>query len=240
MNNNTDQIIIIAEIGQNHNGNMNLAKEMIWEAKNNGADIAKFQLFDAKHLFSKDGNPWYDYNCKTELTRSQVELLYLECCKAEIEFMASVFDVERLQWLEQIGVNRHKIASRSINDKLLIDAICKTSKEIIVSLGMWDGSQFPLFETENSVKYLYCISKYPTPLNEIKLKSIDFNKYNGISDHSVGITVVQASLARGARIIEKHFTKNKEMYGPDHSLSMNYDDLKQLCIFRKELMLCLD
>ena len=91
---------IIAEIGQNHNGDMSLAKDLIFAAAEAGADVAKFQLYDAKKLFPRDGNPWYEYNCKTELSREQVENLWQICEQANIEFMASVFDSGRIQWLE--------------------------------------------------------------------------------------------------------------------------------------------
>ena len=89
---------IIAEIGQNHNGDIGLAIELIYAASENGADVAKFQLYDAKKLFSKKNNPWYEYNCKTELSRDDVELLSQKCLEVGIEFMASVFDIPRIEW----------------------------------------------------------------------------------------------------------------------------------------------
>ena len=114
---------IIAEIGQNHNGDMALARQLIRSAKENGADVAKFQLYDARALFPKEGNEWFDYNCKTELSHDQIRELADECRRAGIEFMASVFDVERIAWLEEVGVKRHKIASRSIHDVALIESL---------------------------------------------------------------------------------------------------------------------
>ena len=126
---------IIAEIGQNHNGNMELAKKLIQEAKRAGADVAKFQLYEARALFPKEGNEWFDYNCKTELSRTQIGMLAEECDKAGIEFMASVFDIERIQWLEDVGMKRYKIASRSIFETGLINAVAATGKPMIVSLG---------------------------------------------------------------------------------------------------------
>ena len=114
---------IIAEIGQNHNGDMLLAKELIHAAKENGADVAKFQLYDAVSLFPKENNPWYEYNCQTELSRDQVTDLNNECQKVGIEFMSSVFDVERIDWLESINVKSHKVASRSIKDASLTNAM---------------------------------------------------------------------------------------------------------------------
>ena len=119
---------IIAEIGQNHNGDLDLAKKLIHKAKENGANVAKFQLYDAKTLFPREGNPWYEYNCNTELSRDDVEELFEECSKADIEFMASVFDTTRIGWLEELGVFRYKIASRSIYDQDIIESLKKTNK----------------------------------------------------------------------------------------------------------------
>jgi sialic acid synthase SpsE len=230
---------IIAEIGQNHNGDMGLAKELIHAAKENGADAAKFQLYDAVALFPKKNNPWYDYNCQTELTRDQASELAEECQRVSIEFMSSVFDVERIDWLEEIGVSTHKIASRSIKDKPLIKALSITGKRMLVSLGMWNEKDFPDIQSTKPVEFLYCISKYPTPLEDLKLANIDFELYSGFSDHTIGIIAACTALARGARIIEKHFTLDTKAYGPDHSGSMTPDELAAIDKFRRELIQCL-
>lgn len=226
---------IIAEIGQNHNGDMKLAERLIYSAKENGADAAKFQLYDARKLFPKVNNPWFKYNCKTELSRDQVRHIARICKDAKIEFIASVFDIERIGWLEDIGVRRHKVASRSIHDKELLEHICRTGKPILVSLGMWKGKSFPAIRSRGKVKFLYCVSKYPTQLSDIRLDEVDFTRYAGFSDHSIGISAATAAFARGAEIIEKHFTLDKDMYGPDHKGSMTPDELKALSRFRKDL-----
>jgi sialic acid synthase SpsE len=231
---------IIAEIGQNHNGDMCLAFELIHAAKENGADVAKFQLYDAKMIFTPKGNKWYDYNCKTELKLRDLNLLVEECKKAKIEFMASVFDVERVGWLEKVGIKRYKIASRSIFDTRLIQSVISTGKPIIVSLGMWKEQALPSIQTDAGVHFLYCVSKYPARLEDIRLKQVDFEKrYSGISDHTIGITAGIVAFSRGAQILEKHFTLNKNMYGPDHRCSMTPDELSALNNFRKEISLCL-
>ena len=232
---------IIAEIGQNHNGDMKLAKELIYLAKENGADVAKFQLFDAPSLFPKN-KPWFDYNCMTQLSRDELEFLNKTCQEADIEFMASVFDIERLNWLEEIGVNRHKIASRSIGETELIQAIVSTGKPIIASFGMWGEDNFPVI-SENT-DFLYCISKYPTPLEEINFSKISFDQtdktsYTGFSDHTIGTIASCVALSRGAAVIEKHFTLDKSMEGPDHACSMEADDLKTIAIYRDNLKKCL-
>lgn len=231
---------IIAEIGQNHNGDMNLACELIHAAKENGADVAKFQLYNAKMIFTQKNNEWYEYNCKTEIKLQDLHLLVEECNKANIEFMASVFDVERVAWLEKVGVNRYKIASRSIFDTHLIQTITSTGKPIIASLGMWQENELPSIHTNADVNFLYCVSKYPTPLEDVRLQQVDFaNMFSGISDHTIGITTGLVAFSRGAQILEKHFTLNKNMYGPDHMCSMTPDELNSLNDFRKEISLCL-
>jgi len=224
---------IIAEIGQNHNGDMELAEKLIKAAADSGADAAKFQLYDARKLFpGKAENPWFDYNCQTELSRKDVDHLHNICSKIGIEFLASVFDIERLEWLESLSVARYKVASRSINDSNLINALVNTGKPLIVSLGAWTHSQFPQIASEKPVEFLYCISKYPTPLNDLGLSQVDFKQYAGFSDHSLGISAACASFALGARILEKHFTLDKAAFGPDHQGSMTPTELMKLHEFR--------
>lgn len=231
--------IIIAEIGQNHNGDMGLASELIWAAKQCGADIAKFQLFDAKKLFSKRNNPWYDYNLRTELNYEQLLFIAEVCFNAKIEFMASAFDRNRVDWLNQIGVKRHKVASRSIRDLDLIEHMKLSGKPIIASLGMWQEQQFPEWLTECNSYFLYCISEYPTELEKLKFNSVDFRKYSGFSDHTVGTHASFIAMSRGAKIIEKHFTLAKTMYGPDHSCSMTPDELISMSDFARNLRISL-
>lgn len=230
---------IIAEIGQNHNGDISLAKDLIRAAKENGADVAKFQLYDARALFPRENNEWFEYNCKTEIDRDQLQVLARECADCGIEFMASVFDVERIEWLEEIRVKRYKIASRSIRDTELIRALIKTGKPIIASLGMWEGTTFPVIGSSAPVDFLYCVSKYPTQFSDLKFARVDFSKYAGFSDHTVGIAAPMIAFARGARIVEKHFTLDKAMYGPDHAGSMTPAELRLLSTFRGELSQCL-
>lgn len=230
------KVEIIAEIGQNHNGDMALARELIHAAHEGGADVAKFQLYDAVALFPREGNEWFEYNCKTELSRNQVSDLATECAKIGIEFMASVFDVDRIVWLEEVGVKRHKIASRSIREEGLINALAATGKPLLVSLGMWGEKEFPKIDASGGVGFLYCVSEYPTELEELHLSDVDFTRYAGFSDHTIGIHAPQTALARGAAIVEKHFTLDKQMYGPDHAGSMTPGELRELDSFRRDLV----
>jgi N,N'-diacetyllegionaminate synthase len=230
---------IIAEIGQNHNGDMQLARRLIAEAKAAGAGVAKFQVYSARDLFPKEGNEWFDYNCKTELSRADVEALARECRDQGIEFMVSVFDVERVGWLEAVGVRRYKIASRSVRDRALVEAVAATGKPVIVSLGMWNEPSFPKFDAPGGVGYLYCVSKYPTDLADLNFAAVDFERYLGFSDHTIGVDAAMIAFARGARVIEKHFTLDKQMYGPDHSSSMTPAELAALSRFRDNLAVAL-
>ena len=231
---------IIAEIGQNHNGDMKLASRLIALAKENGADVAKFQLFDAKTLFEIKDNPWYDYNLKTELSFEQVEFLFEECRRYEIEFKASAFDVERVKWLEKLNVKRYKIASRSIHDVKLIEVLASINKPLLVSLGWWKEKEFPKIVSAAPIYFLYCVSKYPTELSDVHLKVADFNRYAGISDHTIGATVAMAAFARGAKFVEKHFTVDRNLFGPDHVCSMSPEELREIHLFRERLRECLN
>ena len=228
---------IIAEIGQNHNGDIGLACELIREAKICGADVAKFQVYNAEDLFSKEDNPWFEYNCKTELSLKDLEILNEVCKEEGIEFMASVFDIERISWLESLGVKRYKIASRSVYEKQLINAVIATGKPTLISLGMWEEENFP--EYQGDIEYLFCISKYPTPIDDLDFKKIDFNLFGGFSDHTKGTLAPIAAMARGAKIIEKHFTIDKNMFGPDHEGSATPQEMKEICDFRDGLRSCL-
>ncbi len=224
------RIIIIAEIGQNHNGDMELARQLITAAKENGADIAKLQLYDVDSIFPPTFE-WYKEAKEAQLSRGQVIELSRWCGEVGIEFLTSVFDTERLRWCEEIGMKRYKIASRSIYDRKLLRAVAATGKDIIVSLGMYHGKGFPRINTEGKVDFLYCVAKYPTAPEDLNFLGVDFSKYSGFSDHTIGIEAALVAVARGARIIEKHFTLDKNMHGPDHGGSMEPDELRQIVEF---------
>jgi len=240
--------IIIAEIGINHGGNMDLALEMIISAYLSGADMVKFQLYDPKKLLDEGlftPQDWQEI-LKAELTFEQVEQLATWCQVVGIEFMASAFDLERLAWLEKLNVKRHKIASRMIYSKEYCQAVMDTGKPYLVSNGFMNKKN-PLGESVRSAflrldkfnpgcNFLYCVSKYPTPLKDVKFNFETFKFYSGFSDHTVGLTASMTALALGAHIIEKHFTLDRDAPGPDQKGSMTPDELKVLCQYRDELM----
>ena len=141
--------------------------------------------------------------------------------------MASVFDLERFKWMESLGVSRHKVASRVVQDRKLCEHILATGLETFISLGFWDGQGVP-YQGSNA-RYLYCVPKYPCPYEDICLpQGFADSIYEGFSDHTIGIEAALVAVGRGARIIEKHFTLNKGLSGPDHICSATPDELGEL------------
>ena len=132
-------------------------------------------------------------------------------------------------------MKKYKIASRSIYEENLTNAIASTGKDIIVSLGMYKGKGFPQINTSGKVDYLYCVAKYPTMPEDLGFLNVDFSRYSGFSDHTIGITATLVAISRGARIIEKHFTLDKQMHGPDHSGSMDPMELEELVSYARNI-----
>jgi N-acetylneuraminate synthase/N,N'-diacetyllegionaminate synthase len=223
---------IIAEIGLNHNGNMQLAHCLIDEAAAAGADVAKFQFFDVSKYFGPEFE-WYDACMAARLDLTQAAELKAHCDAIGIEFCASAFDVQGVEWCERLGVKRHKLASRCIGQDDVIAAMARTGKPMIVSLGMWQGSGFPAIDAVGPVQFLYCIAKYPTEPADVDFASADFRTYAGFSDHTIGTTAAKIALARGAGIIEKHFTLSKRLYGPDQRGSAEPHELREIVEFAR-------
>lgn len=230
---------IVAEIGINWQGDLDLALEMIKMAKRCGADTAKFQVYDPETTLDRNDPviaPWWDLIMATKLTRPELAVLFAACAKEKIGFLASAFDVERVGWLEALGVERYKIASRSINDEPLIQAVLATGKPVLVSLSeKYCPYLFPPAVMTDRCKYLYCVSEYPAPLNHVKFSPNMFHIYYGFSDHTIGITSSVVAMSLGAQIIEKHFTMSKLLPGPDHTCSASPLDLRRLCRARDEI-----
>ena len=224
-------MIIIAEIGINHNGSVHHAHELIRQAKASGADIAKFQFYDPYKVFGPVGT-YPDAEALTQALTvqfgfDQAAQLKAWCDQERIEFMASVFDLDRFGWMESLGVRRHKIASRVVQHRELCDRILATKFETFVSLGFWDGAGVP-YQCSNA-RYLYCVPKYPCPYEDISLpRAFADSIYDGFSDHTIGIEASLVAVGRGAHIIEKHFTLNKGLPGPDHICSATPDELAEL------------
>ena len=206
-------LTFIAEIGMNHNGNFGLLPELIRQASLSGADIAKFQL------------GWRDGKDEiNRLTEKELNLIVESCNFYEIEPMFSIISDSAFNMIKNFGYDfkRYKIASRTVIDNPeLVKKVLAEEKETFISLGFWNKKELP-FPIQSNLKYLYCVSQYPCLPNELKNlpKSFSNTEYAGYSDHSIGIEAVLLSVARGAKVIEKHFTLDKsDTTIRDHALS---------------------
>jgi sialic acid synthase SpsE len=231
---------MIAEIGHNHMGYMRHAKLLIDEAKACGADIAKFQAYDTEKIKKPWESRYFELKL-SEHTKEEFKELKEYCDKVGIEFMASAFDLEHFAWLEELGVKRHKLASRSIYDTELIRAMEATGKPIIASLGKTDGRGIPFIK---NAEYLYCVSDYPTYMTAeqfpTKFKSTNTEvihpiiEYAGFSDHTIGCYWAREAVKRGATIIEKHFTLSRDLPGHDQKGSADPTEFKDLVIYARQ------
>ena len=224
---NKNKILIVAEIGHNHMGYMRHAKLLIDEAKACGADIAKFQAYDTDKIKKSWESRYFELKL-SEHTKEEFKELKEYCDKVGIEFFASAFDLEHLQWLEELGVKRHKLASRSIYDTELIKAMEATGKPIIASLGRWKEDYLPDIK---NCQFLYCISEYAAYITSLPNFG---DKYAGFSDHTIGTYWCREAIKRGATIIEKHFTLSRDLPGHDQKGSANPTDLKDLVIYARQ------
>ena len=239
------QTIIIAEAGVNHNGSMELAKRLIDAAAIAGADYVKFQTFKTENLTTKTAekaeyqqknmadadNSQYQMLKKLELTEQQHYELKKHCISKNIKFLSTAFDLESLEFLSTLNLELWKIPSGEITNLPYLIATAKIGKPIILSTGM-----STLEEIKTSVEILrqngsgeitvlHCNTEYPTPYEDVNLRTMStIQKELGInvgySDHSIGIEIPIAAVAMGAAVIEKHFTLDKNMKGPDHKVSL--------------------
>ena len=241
---------VIAEIGVNHNGSVKLAKKLVNKAKKAGADAVKFQSFSAKNLASintpkakyqkKGGNKketHFDMLKKLELNRKDTLEIFNYCKKKKIEFISTPYDVENARFLKKIGMKIFKTASADISDYFLHEYLSKIKNTVIISTGMSNLEEVKLCinrykkKMKKNLIILHCVSCYPAPLNILNLNVLDTLKKNfdleiGFSDHTQGSLASIIAISKGARVIEKHFTLNKNMKGPDHKASMNYLEFK--------------
>ncbi len=217
----------IAEIGLNHNGNFGLCYELIKQAKYAGADIAKFQL----GWRGKEGE-------MNHLSKEQVKELKKWGDYFDIEVLFSVFTEDAFQTLKEVNISQYKIASRTVKDDLdLVKRVVDENKPTYISLGMWDKEELPIQNRDN-VSYLWCKSVYPsTPWDMLDLpKDFTNSPYTGYSDHTIGIDTCLLAIARGAKVIEKHFTLDKsDTTIRDHALSSTPDEFKTMVEVGREM-----
>ena len=238
---------VIAEIGSNHNQDYDLARRMIDAALGAGADAVKFQTFKAeKHVSSRALSPSYlkEKNIQAllrslELNRDWQEGLRRHAEDAGGIFFSSPCDFDAVDSLEEISAPAHKVASFDLTDTDLIDYIAKTGKPVILSTGLanWMDIQRAVdtVRARNNQKLvlLQCTSLYPAPNHLSNLKAMDtmrgaFDVLTGYSDHTLGDTVVCAAVARGACMIEKHFTLDRGLPGPDHNFAMEPAEFREM------------
>ena len=248
------KVLIIAEAGVNHNGSIKLAKKLIDVAVKAKADIVKFQTFRAENLVSKNAKKADYQKHKTKRNESQFEMLKkLElsiqdhrnlisyCRKKKILFLSSPFDLESINLLNRLGIKIFKIPSGEITNFSYLSHIGKLKKKIILSTGMANMREIAdalkvLTDSgtkKKDITILHANTAYPTPMKDANLKAMHTigNKFKtafGYSDHTLGTEVCIAAVAMGATCIEKHFTLNRNMRGPDHKASLEPNELRAM------------
>ncbi|MBM7703020.1 N-acetylneuraminate synthase [Metabacillus iocasae] len=242
---------IIAEIGVNHNGSMTLAKELIDAAVYAGADAVKFQMFHTEELTTAQAdladyqkktneNNQYDMLKKLELSGSEFAELKAYCDQKHILFLATPFDIQSVDFLDQLGMSMFKVGSGDLTNFPLLKRIAQTNKPMILSTGMSTTdeidhtlSYLTSLNPTMSISILHCTSSYPAPESQLNLRVISeyIKRYPhviGYSDHSVGIHVPIAATALGAKMIEKHLTLDRSLPGPDHAASITAQECKRM------------
>ncbi len=249
------QVFIIAEAGVNHNGSIELAKKLIDTAVESGADAVKFQTFKASNLVSKDAkkanyqiqnmddndNSQYNMLKKLELDVDTHKELIKYCQKKNIIFLSTPFDNDSIKLLDELGLEIFKIPSGEITNLPYLRQIGALRKKVILSTGMANMSEIEdaldiltkAGTKKENITILHANTMYPTPYKDVNLKAMvtignTFDIPYGYSDHTLGIEVDVAAVALGASVIEKHFTIDKTMPGPDHKASLEPDELKAM------------
>lgn len=243
--------LVIAETGVNHNGNVNIAKKMIDIAKECGADIVKFQTFNVEDLVSKHAamaeyqkkNLGIDKSQKSMLNNvalKKEEFCYLAnyCKSIGIHFLSTPFDLDSISFLNPLQ-KIWKVPSGEITNYPYLLKLAKTKKEVILSTGMSNLKEvdeaIDIFKENggNKITILHCTTEYPTPIQDVNLRAMLTLKDHcgcdvGYSDHTLGIEVPIAAVAMGAAVIEKHFTLDRNMEGPDHKASLIPDEFAMM------------
>ena len=247
-----EKVYIIAEAGDNHNGDFNTALKLVDVAKRAGADCVKFQTFVTEEIISKYAEMAEYQKKNTGKEESQFEMVKrLElsfdefrkikeyCDRVGIQFLSTPFDLKSVDYLNELGVPFFKIPSGEITNYPYLIKIAHTGKPVVMSTGMCEPDEIlaaiNVLEKNGSgeITLLHCNTEYPTPLKDVNLYAMRtmkkmFGKKVGYSDHTKGIEVPVAAVALGACVIEKHFTLDKNMPGPDHKASLEPDELGRM------------
>lgn len=249
-----NKVFIIAEAGVNHNGSIELAKKLIDVASESGADAVKFQTFKAEKLVSKNAQKADYQKQTTDIKESQFDMIkkleldmdthkeLIAYCKTKnIMFLSTPFDHDSIELLNDLGLEIFKIPSGEITNLPYLRHIGKLNKKVILSTGMADIGEIEdaldiLINTgtkKENITILHANTMYPTPIEDVNLKAMvtignTFDIAYGYSDHTLGIEVDIAAVALGACCVEKHFTLDKMMEGPDHKASLEPHELKSM------------
>lgn len=250
-------VLIIAEAGVNHNGSLDIAKQLIDKAVEAGVDIIKFQTFKSEKLVSKAARQaeYQQRNIgkkdegqlamlkKLELSHADHEELMAYCHEKGIRFFSTAFDMDSIEYLHSLDLGLWKIPSGEITNYPYLRKIAQYHEQVILSTGMCELSDIEAtvnvlveFGVEKEqITILHCNTEYPTPYEDVNLRAMleirdRFGVNVGYSDHTKGIEVPIAAVALGATVIEKHFTLDKNMEGPDHKASLEPDELKSMVV----------
>jgi N,N'-diacetyllegionaminate synthase len=251
-----NKVVIIAEAGVNHNGDIVKALELIDAAAIAGVDYVKFQTFKTEHLVSKnakkaeyqiqntknESSTQMEMLKKLELSHEQHEELIKYCEEKNVSFFSTAFDLDSLDYLASIGLKLVKIPSGEITNLPYLKKAASLFEEVIISTGM--SMMYEIKEalevflkagiTKEKITILHCNTEYPTPMKDVNIKAMlsiekEFDVKIGYSDHTLGIEVPIAAVALGATVIEKHFTLDRNLPGPDHAASLEPDELIAMC-----------
>lgn len=252
--------IIIAEAGVNHNGSLQLAKQLVKKAHESGVNYVKFQTFKSEKVISKNARK-ADYQLKNtnnkkesqlemvkklELSYDDHKVLLDYCNKLGVKFFSTAFDLYSIDYLHSLNLGLWKIPSGEVTNYPFLKRIAAYNEKTILSTGMCDLNDVhaavdALYKnglSKENLILLHCNTEYPTPFEDVNLKAMDtlrkeFGVEVGYSDHTLGIEVPIAAVALGATVIEKHFTLDRNMEGPDHKASLEPDELKAMvCAIR--------
>jgi N,N'-diacetyllegionaminate synthase len=249
------KVTIIAEAGVNHNGDMNIARKLVDVAAEAGADYVKFQTFKADKLVSKDAKKaaYQQRNIgdnddsqfamlkALEVTEADHYMLKEYASSRSIKFLSTGFDLQSIEFLNKLGMDFFKVPSGELTNYSYLKKIASFRLPVVLSTGMANlqevrdavevmtGNGVPL----SSISVLHCNTEYPTPLEDVNLKAMvtmgnTFNVRYGYSDHTLGITIPIAAVALGGTVIEKHFTLDRTLPGPDHKASLEPHELKEM------------
>lgn len=251
----TKHTIIIAEAGVNHNGSIEFAKQLVDKAVEAGVDYIKFQTFKASKLVTKaakqaeyqkrnigkEGDSQYQMLKKLELSPDDHEVLIAYCKEKGIKFFSTAFDFDSIEYLHSLNLGLWKVPSGEVTNYPFLKRIAAYNEKTILSTGMCDMQDVrnavdALYKnglSKDNLILLHCNTEYPTPFEDVNLKAMDtlckeFGVEVGYSDHTKGIEVPIAAVALGATVIEKHFTLNRTLPGPDHKASLEPDELKAM------------